>query len=98
MARKLPDTDSNEGQAFERAYQYQVAKQRAVIPHITAEIIKQLFLNPDQAFPRLHELLLERSARGRQCDDRATRHLQSDHRSNFAVRISKLAAMKSRCI
>ena len=59
MTRKLPDTSSNEGKAFERAYQQQVAKARAVIPHITADIIKELFLNPDQAFPRLHELLLE---------------------------------------
>ena len=59
MTRKLPDTSSNEGKAFERAYQQQVAKARAVIPHISADIIKELFLNPDQAFPRLHELLLE---------------------------------------
>ena len=44
MIRKLPDTDSNQGKALERAYQNQIAKQRAVIPHIKADVIQELFL------------------------------------------------------
>ena len=89
MTRKLPDTDSNEGKAFERAYQQQVAKQRAVIPHISADIIKELFLNPDQAFPRLHELLLE-------CDRRLWFHAVCNACPSDKISLSTISQIREK--